>query len=483
MGGGAFSQASAQGEPTLNTPRMSPDVYFKLKELYSERLRSYFPAKTQVASLKAAPEKADYGDMDFIIAHDDRVDFITIANQIGAAAVICHDAHKSTMAVRRDGSQSSKRAVIYKHVNDTNPRKLKASATVSEEDFAQMDIEIVPTELFGWHSFYASYGDMAGLLGHIVHNLGFTVSDRGFWLRMKELDDSKKPPYKVNVADQDGRILLSHDPADVMQFLGLSVQGYEAGFKTLDELYSWLGECRLLTWDAIKIRRDNAHERNREQKRTVFSRFFNEWLPAHLSNAPTDAETSAGEEANLAIKATSRARLNAKRAELVQEALSFFNKEGEYTAMHAPLVRNIHSTVAAQLLRPILAQHSGKTDKNLNEVARAFRRYVGVGEDGQLSMLETSRTDAESELWRLLEVRSMKGGVDQGVGVEGEGTGTSYGLKHEISVSAWAREHWEEVRALERQRLKAMLMPESNRHSTTRGRLTFELSGRSELSR
>ena len=67
-----------------------------------------------------------------------------------------------------------------------------------------------------------------------------------------------------------------------MRFLGLSVQKYEADFQTLAELYEWLGECRLLSAEAIKIKRENAHKRNRERKRTVFSKFFYEWLPNYM---------------------------------------------------------------------------------------------------------------------------------------------------------------------------------------------------------
>ncbi|KAK4544283.1 hypothetical protein LTR36_004493 [Oleoguttula mirabilis] len=483
MGGGAFSQASAEGQPTLSTPRMSPDVYFKLKETYTARLRSYLPPNTHLASLTEAPEKTDYGDMDFMIAHDDRINFTDLANHLGAVAILCPDPQTCTLAVPKDGSRSANPAVVYKQVHVTGPRKLKVSAEVSEEEYAQMDIETVPTQLFEWHTFYASYGDMGGLLGYIVHNLGFTVSDRGLWLRMEELDDAKRLPYPVNVADQDGRILLSHDPAQVMQFLGLRPEVYyEAGFQTLEGLYAWLGECRLLSWDAIKLKRENSSERNREQKRTVFSRFFNEWLPAqaHLlpnghpappgsaTGSPPDKATTEG----LALRAAaSRARLAAKRAELVADAIHFFAKQHEFETMHTALVRNVRSAIAAQLLKPILALHSGKTNKNLTEIVRAFRRHVGIGEQGQpdgrlrLEILERARTDAQSELWRLVEVDGVaaagesggQGGcVGDGEADGGGGGAVVYGLKEAGRVSEWAKEHWEEVRGLERLRMKGL---------------------------
>lgn len=43
MGGTAFTQAAATGQPTLRTPRMSPEDYARLKTKYAEELRQYFP--------------------------------------------------------------------------------------------------------------------------------------------------------------------------------------------------------------------------------------------------------------------------------------------------------------------------------------------------------------------------------------------------------------------------------------------------------
>lgn len=79
------------------------------------------------------------------------------------------------------------------------------------------------------------YGDLNGLLGHIVTHLGFTITDRGLWLRMKELDAAKSIE-RANVADDLGKMFLSSDPGAVMRFLGLSEELWQAGFATLDEL-------------------------------------------------------------------------------------------------------------------------------------------------------------------------------------------------------------------------------------------------------
>lgn len=455
MGGSAFTQASAKGEPTISTPRMSQEVYQELRMIYMERLRSYFP-ESQVASLVDAPEKSDYGDMDFVVARDDLLDFVDLANRVGARALICHHARMCTLAVSRDGSPSSKPAVQYKQVNGRHP-----STTVTEEQYAQIDVEVIPIHLFEWHAFYASYGDMAGLLGHMLHNLGFTVSDKGLWLRMKELDDAKKLPY-TNTADRDGTVFLSHEPSAVMRFLGLSVERYEAGFKTLDELYSWLGECRLLLWDAVKTKRDDSNGRNREQTRPVFTTFFNEWMPAHMpanniAKIPSAVDGSSETASGDANDGASVHILHRRWAELVPEAVDFFDKNADFETKHNALVRNVQNAVAARELRPIIQLHSGRQTKSLSEIVRAFRRYVAVrpveskdsgpesNERVQLFALETPHTDAESELWRLVEAVDEAGGGEM-----------KYKLKNEAIVDEWVKNSWEELRALERGRSKGI---------------------------
>ena len=266
MGGGAFAQVFAQGEPTLNVRRLSPKEYEHLKHLYLKKLQDYFP-NGYVVSLVEAPEKVDYGDVDFLVSLAAQADFMDMANHLGAAGVIYHSSVKSrncTLGVPIDGSASTQTAVVYRPVyqNSYGSSTVRSGAPLTIEEYAQIDIELVPPELQDWHLFYSSYGDMLGLLGHIVHNLGFTVSDRGFWLRMKELDYSKTGKH-LNVAGSEGIVFLSSDPKQVMRFLGLSVGRYNAGFDTVDELFEWLGACRLLSAEAIKIKRDNAHERTR----------------------------------------------------------------------------------------------------------------------------------------------------------------------------------------------------------------------------
>lgn len=131
--------------------------------------------------------------------------------------------------MRRDVRASATPCVLYKDTHTQKNHSESEKPPASTEEFAQVDVAIVSPNLLDWYAFYSSYSDMAGLLGHIVTHLGFTVSDIGFWLRLPELDFSKTVSY-VNIADRGGMILLSSDPKKVIEFLGCSVEQYETGF-------------------------------------------------------------------------------------------------------------------------------------------------------------------------------------------------------------------------------------------------------------
>ena len=490
MGGNAFALASAEGHPRLETPRMTPKVYYRLKVIYTNRLRSCFPDCTNIATLTEAPEKSDYGDVDFIISCPKESaspppDWSALANGIGAAGFIWHGPKTASFAVPQDGSMHPERAMWY-HLQSDNPQDVHRSDQPSEEMYAQIDLELVNDELFDWHTFYASYGDMSSLLGHIVRNLGFTCSDRGLWLRLQELDDCKRQPIPLNIADKDGTIFLSHDKTHVMHFLNLDAEMYDKGFATRQELFEWLGKCKLIEWEAIDIRRDNADEKRREEKRGVFKAFLNEWLPANRPSASTsgaeandsnDKHSPEPEDPKTALskRAKARTKLRTRRSELAQEAVTFFAKREEYACKHEAIVRNVRNAIACNILKDILKQVTGKNDnKKLNEIIRAFKRFVRVristrqrpdenahkdpiavsaGKDETegntrvvLEISQEGHPGTESEAGTLLRERQV---TDEEGRVE-----TKYDLLDQNAVISWLAQHWEELKALERQKRK-----------------------------
>lgn len=423
MGGGAFKQATAPGNPTLNTPRMSPAEYMLLRDTYLYKIRAYISdPHAKVTTLKEAPEKLTYGDIDLFIGLDKEIDFTDLANAVGATGLICRGPQKCSLGVRKDGASSSQPTIEYQLIH-TKGNSSPDSTQVTPEEYAQIDINVVPTDLVDWHMFYSAYGDLNGLLGHIVTHLGFTVTDQGLWLRMKELD-AAKTIERANIADNLGKIFLSNEPQEVMRFLGLSVEDSDAGFATLDQLYEWLCACRMIHSVTIKLRRYKAHDRNREQNRDVYRRFFFEWLPERMPDMATsyDKEERSVEIAQL-------------RQKYLDEALDFFDKRPIYEKMHRSAVATVNDAIASNLLRPIIIKHSGAPAKKLGELVRAFRRFVRFDDDGQPYLGLTARTDSESQLPKFLDDDAVR-------------------LKDEVAVDEFVRVNWQKAKELERSRAK-----------------------------
>lgn len=406
MGGGAFAQAFAEGEPTLSISRTSAKDYESLKSIYLQKLQDLFP-DGKVASLIEAPQKTDYGDIDIFIAVDRNVDLLQTAKQLGVAGVIYSRGMCCNLAVRIDGRPSDRPPVLYKY----SP---KPSPDISAEQYAQIDVEIIPSRFFEWHSFMSAYGDMSSMVGHIVSPLGFRFNDHGLWLRLDdEIDLAKSRGYKGS--NKDGLVLLSSDVKEVMQFLDLSIDVYERKFETLRQLYEWLGQCRLISAEVVKSSR---HKADRKEKRVVFTNFFDEWLPARMDMKDDQDEVQQKEV------------IQVLRAKYLHEALDFFSKHEEYTSQQDILVRSANETTAQDLLKGMIVEHSGRSESNIKKTLRSFRRWLAIDPEGNIRVCKIPHSDAESQLHQLA-------------------SRNSHSLCDPQSVSAWVRDNWEQVRALE----------------------------------
>lgn len=319
---------------------------------------------------------------------------------------------------------------IYK-AQLTNSSQQQPSETFTEEAYVQLDIELVRPEHMPWFSWYASYGDLGGILGRMARNLGLIIADSGLLLRLQELDDTKKQEYKLQIADKNGLLWLSEDPIKVMELLNLFPSRFYAGFNTVEEMYAWLGQSRLAAADVLRIKRNTSVDRMKQNKRTIYSTFMDSWLPDHLGLHVEMEEPN--DEEYLAEKAA----LRIKRQEYRDEALDYFDKRAEYEGMRDALVLSINNQIAKHLLRPLVAKHSGSKDLKLSEINRAFGRWVGCSDRGVPYVKEEAHSDEESELHNFLNDEKK-------------------GLRDEALVDEFVAKHWEELKYLERERAKAL---------------------------
>jgi hypothetical protein len=236
MGGNAFLTKGIQID------RVSASSYAILVERYDTLLRSVY---SHVKSPPVAPEKSDHGDVDFIVAgrkdDDDGQTFSTLHDALNAKAV----------------------------VNNGQIISFAISHPDSAEACFQLDIHECSSETFDWKVFEASYGDFASILRTMLKPLGLRMNDTGLDLVVEELQRFGK---KASV------FRLTTNPSELLQFLGLEVAQFAAGFESEERLFGYImsGHLSYSRTDSAAL---SPSSRTRVRKRPMYRRFVMEYIP------------------------------------------------------------------------------------------------------------------------------------------------------------------------------------------------------------
>ncbi|KAF1346295.1 hypothetical protein BDV97DRAFT_275033, partial [Delphinella strobiligena] len=321
MGGSAFARPGPKGEPALKTPRMSRDIYEPLKKLCFDVISDHY---STVVCLRDAPEKHDFGDIDFLVQDPMTYDANEqIAKKLNAERTVTNSLD-FTLAIPRP-----------QHEGQGNNLPI----------YAQLDIRVYPPLLsLPWLSYLHSHGDLGQILGHLSYDLGLTSNDKGFYLRIAE---QEKTNWSASM------IFLSRDPVAVMKFLGLNTCEYAAGFETEEQLFRWHQSASGEAMGASKLQ--NSEHKRRMTTRPLFARFIKSYLP-NLPLMPTDVSIA--------------------RKKLLQAALAYFNKEEEYLSRLATALENINDETARVLIVAHLTSTTGLATKYANEIVRGIRHWV-----------------------------------------------------------------------------------------------------------
>jgi hypothetical protein len=205
MGGHAFRN--------LHCPRISGDVYAKVKLHTTEALQTIFSHVTVPTEM---PEKVDYGDIDFLVAgplHSPAS--TTIDNFDWAGTVSAINFAFDTTHGRRG------------HLNPGCMYFAIRAPGHEDEFWVQVDVKVCfKTELFEWQKFELNYASNSKMIGSMVKPLGLTIDPEGLHIRVAEIEETNFPGSMVCV---------SKDPRDVLRITGLDRRILDAGFITKDE--------------------------------------------------------------------------------------------------------------------------------------------------------------------------------------------------------------------------------------------------------
>lgn len=197
MGGHAFNQ--------LHTPRISRELYLRVRDEAIKALTKLF---IHVVVPSEMPSKNDYGDVDFLVAgpsysSSTTFDYKAAVSKIRAALGTTHG---------RKGFLTEQ--VMY----------FAIPAPGRENEFwIQVDVKVCErVEMFEWEKFLLHYASTSKVIGSMVKPLGLTIDPHGLQIRVHGLE-------KVNL--EKSMVLLSTEPKDVLQILGLNRRILNAGFK------------------------------------------------------------------------------------------------------------------------------------------------------------------------------------------------------------------------------------------------------------
>lgn len=217
MGGSAFTS-----EPyLLNTPRMQPTVYHRVKSACHARLRELYLC---VASPIEGPAKEDHGDIDIVVALERQAFFPsdsgpqlshprtgyeplkTIAAALGAEHVIYLEPHLVSANMAIPWSED---------INDIDNTDTGTDQP-QQRRHIQVDIHIAQSFAeFQWRLFRHAHGDFFQLVGTTIRSLGLTIDEQALWIRIPEIEASDRKRAKI---------FLTSDPEEILQFLGF--KGY-----------------------------------------------------------------------------------------------------------------------------------------------------------------------------------------------------------------------------------------------------------------
>ncbi|ROT41764.1 hypothetical protein SODALDRAFT_338990 [Sodiomyces alkalinus F11] len=241
MGGFAFTS----GDAPLHTPRMPPCVYQAVKEQCQQSLLDLYE---NVASPIEGPGKSDHGDVDLFVwkekapveskgQGDEAAEFEPTSPSLVNPNPTPEHAIQAAL-----GAEFSIITNGGSHFAVPWPADLDHAHVPHPPDqpksYAQVDVTILHSEeQFQWSLFRHAHGDIWSILGSVIRPYGLTVGEHAMCLRIPEIEKSNRNKAKV---------LLTQDPAEVLDFLGLPADQYWAGpFASLDAMYEYVARCRM----------------------------------------------------------------------------------------------------------------------------------------------------------------------------------------------------------------------------------------------
>ena len=95
---------------------------------------------------------------------------------------------------------------------------------------------MIKTSNIEMSQFYGGYGDCGNIIGRFTKRADLTFGNEGLW-----------------TSYESKRIILSTNPQEICEYLGLNYNLWSAGFKTRTELFNWIIESRYFDLNLFRL--------------------------------------------------------------------------------------------------------------------------------------------------------------------------------------------------------------------------------------
>ncbi|KAI9750826.1 MAG: hypothetical protein M4579_006288 [Chaenotheca gracillima] len=473
MGGQAFKQPGQNGEPGLYTPRMSPEAYYRLREKAIRILADGF-YENVVAPIDA-PEKETFGDIDLLV-QGPLTDFTAddLAHALGAERHITQKNSPLTSFAIWDGYVEIVSPIgdVNRDAGSSAPSQVqvdspyaegggiqgelrgpKESSSSRKSVYRQLDVQVCPAEDFAWGFFRQSHGDLWNLLGRLIQPYGLTVTTIAMLIRVPEIEETNR---------KESFLHLTNDPRKALEFLGLSPEPYWRPFDRVDNLFDYVSSTRFFHFpqeanEGSSLKARKKSDLIKKMQRPLYRRWFDEYLPSLAEKSRATSHGAADRPQTEKID----------REEVLHEALNTFNKQEEYDLMvstwhSARIRREAWSKVAAAIpLEP---------GDRLNLVLRGLRHRISLErgvtpEVVDMDHVPTFIIPAVPEVSTRTDVKADRNDASA-VDHDGQERGGEESRPRKRNrqsqpetvdvpaLEAWVMQNWEEVRLLEKTRVK-----------------------------
>lgn len=287
MGGHAFKG--------LQCPRISPDVYTKVKSTATVALRTVF---AHVEVPLEVPGKVDFGDVDFLVsAPIGQSTDLSLATFPFPAVIEATKGALDTSHGRR-GFLTPDCMYFAVPLPATTPEPCveDESSDKAHETWVQIDVKVCfKPEMFDWMTFELNFASQSSILGSMIKPLGLTLDPKGLHVRVEEME----------ATDWAGSMVwITKDPWMVCRLLGLGRRAVDGGFESSEQSKSGLPKQNKETLTQVVYEEyagswlfhpENFRAKLEDDSYLVQhnhrAQFLKKWIPVHYSNYKLNAQS------------------------------------------------------------------------------------------------------------------------------------------------------------------------------------------------